>query len=147
LAFDCFQIEYDKLETTERDFLAEWDSVKNRRRFTQFDQKMFRYPSMIAKHRGRTVDLSGFQPAHRIVQNGKEIRDAITHPSAQFDPITREQKKLSLVVGLDLSDVEGIYKDVCDYVQFIESSIGNDVAESAPWLFDDHGFKIADASV
>lgn len=143
LAFDCFQIEYQKLDTAERDFLAEWDSAKDRRRFVQFDQKVFRYPAIVAKHRGLTVDLSGFQPARRIVQSGKEIRDAITHPSAQFDPVTREQKKLLLVVGLDLSHVEAIYKDVCDYVRFIETGIGHDVAQSAPWLFDGHGFKVA----
>jgi hypothetical protein len=38
---------------------------------------------------------------------------------------------------------ESLYEDICAYVTFVEEAIGNEVKESAPWLFDDHGFKLA----
>lgn len=143
IAFDCFQEHHATLAVADHDLLAEWDSAKTRRRFVAFDQKVFRYPVVVAQTRERQIDLSGFTPAHEIVRNGKEVRDAITHPSAQFDPVSREQKKVTLIAGLDLSLVDSLYADVCEYVRFVEEGIGNEVKESAFWLFDDHGFALA----
>ena len=91
------------------------------------------------------VDLSAFKPAHRIIKNGKEIRDAVTHPSAQYDPDDRAQKKMTLLAGLKLPEMESLYKDICEYVKFIEKAIGCDPKESVPWLFDEFGFRDAKA--
>jgi hypothetical protein len=129
----------------DHDFLGEWDSTKKRRKFVSFDQKVFRYPVVVANAVGRQLDLSGLRPAHRIVQDGKEVRDAITHPSAHFDPTTRDQKKMALLAGLTLTGMESLYQDISEYVLFVERGIGHDANQSATWLFDDNGFKLAKA--
>ena len=89
------------------------------------------------------MDLSGFKPAHRIINDGKDLRDAITHPSAQFDPDDRTQKKMTLFAGLKLTEMEALYKDICAYVEFVERAIGYDPEESVPWLYDEYGFRDA----
>jgi len=146
IAFDCFQAHHDDLELDDHDFLGEWNSAKKQRKFVKFDDKVFGYPRVIAKAKGLpTVDLSGFQPAHRIIQDGKELRDAITHPSAQYDPHDRTQKKMTLLAGLKLPEMEALYQDICAYVQFVEEVIGYEPKESVPWLFDEYGFRDAKA--
>jgi hypothetical protein len=140
IAYDCFQIHHDDLELDDHDFLGEWNSAKKQRKFVKFDDKVFGYPRLIAKIAGREADLSGFKPAHRIIKDGKDIRDAITHPSAQNDPDLLTPKKLTLLAGLRLPEMESLYTDICEYVRFVEERIGNDPRLSAPWLFDDFGF-------
>jgi hypothetical protein len=146
IAFDCFQAHHDELELGDHDFLGEWNSTKKQRKFVKFDDKVFGYPPVIAKVKGRpAVDLSAFKPAHRITNDGKEIRDAITHPSAQYDPDDHTQKKMTLLAGLKLQEMESLYKDICEYVKFVEEALGYDPKESVPWLFDEFGFRDAKA--
>lgn len=142
IAFDCFHRHHDNLLLADHDLLAEWDSDQKRRRFVAFDQKVFRYPVVVARVEGHDIDLSGFKQAHRIVRDGKELRDAITHPSAQYDPQLHEQKKITLLAGLTLPDLESLYRDIRDYVRFVEEGIGHVVEQSAPWLFDEYGFAL-----
>ena len=143
IAFECFQTHHDDLDLDEHDFLGEWNSAKKQRKFVRFDDKVFGYPKLVARIAGREIDLSGFKPAHRIIKDGKDIRDAITHPSAQYDPELLTQKKLTLLAGLRLPEMESLYADICEYVKFVEEGIGNDPGQSAPWLFDDFGFTEA----
>jgi hypothetical protein len=146
IAFDCFQAHHDELEIDDHDFLGEWNATKKQRKFVKFDDKVFGYPRVIAKVKGcQTVDLSAFKPAHRIIKDGKEVRDAITHPSAQYDVDDRTQKKMTLLAGLRLPDLESLYRDVCEYVKFVEEAIGYDPKQSVPWLFDEFGSHIAKA--
>jgi hypothetical protein len=146
IAFDCFQTHHDELELDDHDFLGEWNSAKNQRKFVKFDDKVFGYPRVIAKVKGLPeADLSGFKPAHRIIKDGKEIRDAITHPSAQYDPEDRTQKKMTLLAGLRLVEMEALYQDMCAYVEFVEKAIGYDTKQSVPWLYDEYGFRDAKA--
>jgi hypothetical protein len=140
IAFDCFHRHHDQLNIGDHDLLSEWNSEARRTRFVAFDQKVFRYPVICARAEGREVDLSGFRQAHRIVQNGKELRDAITHPSAHYNA-GGEQQKVTLLAGLTLPALESLYRDICDYVRFVEEGIGHDVTQSAPWLFDELGFQ------
>lgn len=146
IAFDCFQQYHDHLDLDAHDFLAEWNSVKGQRKFVKFEDKVFRYPRLIAKVTGHDeLDLSGFRPAHRIVQDGKNIRDAITHPSSHFDPADRTQKKMTLLAGLRLPELEALYKDIGEYVEYVERGIGHDPKASTPWLYEDYGFTNAQA--
>jgi hypothetical protein len=146
IAFDCFQTYHDELERDDHDFLGEWNSKKKQRKFVKFDDKVFGYPRLIAKVKGLPeVDLSAFKPAHRIIKDGKEIRDAITHPSAQYDETDRTQKKMTLFAGLRLPEMEALYTDICAYVEFVERGIGYDPKESVPWLYDEYGFRDAKA--
>lgn len=146
IAFDCFQTYHDELELDDHDFLGEWNSKKKQRKFVKFDDKVFGYPRLIAKVKGLPeVDLSACKPAHRIIKDGKEIRDAITHPSAQYDETDRTQKKMTLFAGLKLPEMEALYTDICAYVEFVERGIGFDPKESVPWLYDEYGFRDARA--
>lgn len=146
IAFDCFQAHHDELELDDHDFLGEWNSKKKQRKFVKFDDKVFGYPRLIAKVKGLPeVDLSAFKPAHRIIKDGKEIRDAITHPSSQYDPDDRTQKKMTLFAGLMLPEMEALYSDICAYVEFVERAIGYDPKKSVPWLYDEFGFRDAEA--
>ena len=97
---------------------------------------------MVARAEGREIDLSGFRQAHRIVQDGKDVRDAITHPSAHYDPELRQQRKITLLAGLTLPALESLYQDVHDYVRFVEEGIGHQVEQSVPWLSDEYGFAL-----
>jgi hypothetical protein len=147
IAFDCFQAHHDDLELDDHDLLGEWDSTKKQRKFVKFDDKVFGYPRLIAKVKGLpAVDLSGFKPAHRIIKDGKELRDAITHPSSQYDPDDRTQKKMTLFAGLKLPEMEALYNDICEYVTFVEKAIGYEPKESVPWLYDEYGFRDAKAA-
>jgi|SRR5579872_6100749 len=146
IAFDCFQTYHDELELDDHDFLGEWNSTKKQRKFVKFDDKVFGYPRLVAKVRGLpALDLSGFKPAHRLIRDGKEIRDAITHPSAQYDVDDWTQKKMTLFAGLKLPEIEALYIDICAYVEFVEKGIGYDPRESVPWLYDEFGFRDAKA--
>lgn len=140
IAFDCFHKHHDELSIGDHDLLSEWNSEAKRTRFVPFDQKVFRYPVICARAEGREIDLSGFQQAHRIVQNGKEVRDAITHPSAHYNA-GGEQKKVTLLAGLTVAALESLYSDICDYVRHVEEGVGHEVPQSVPWLFDDLGFQ------
>ena len=140
IAFDCFHSHHDTLDLADHDLLAEWDSAKGRTRFVPFDKKVFRYPVIVAMAEGRTIDLAGFRQAHRIVQSGKDVRDAITHPSAHFDPGIHEQRKIGLLAGLTLPAVEALYQDIHEYVNHVETEIGHNASLSVPWLFDELGF-------
>jgi hypothetical protein len=139
IAYDCFHKHHGNLDLSDHDFLAEWDSQKKRRRFVDFDQKVFKYPTLVARAEGRQIDLSGMQAAHRIIRNGKEVRDALTHPSAHNDPDVHEQKKVTLLAGLTLPALESLYQDMLAYVRFVEGGIGHDPEKSIPWLFNDFG--------
>jgi hypothetical protein len=146
IAFDCFQTHHDDLELDDHDFLGEWNSKKKQRKFVKFDDKVFGYPRLIAKVKGLPeVDLSAFKPAHRIIDDGKDLRDAITHPSSQYDPDDRTQKKMTRFAGLKLPEMESLYTDICEYVEFVEKGIGYDPKESVPWLYDEFGFRDAKA--
>jgi hypothetical protein len=146
IAFDCFQTRHDELKLDDHDFLGEWNSKNKQRKFVKFDDKVFGYPRLIAKVKGLPeIDLSAFKPAHRIIKDGKEIRDAITHPSAQYDVDDHTQKKMTLFAGLKLPEMEALYTDICAYVEFVEKAIGYDPNESVPWLYDEYGFRDAKA--
>jgi hypothetical protein len=134
IAYDCFQIYHNTLPVDDHDQLAEWDSAKKQRRFVAFERKVFRYPVMIGKAKGKVVDLSGCKSAHLLAGQGKELRDALTHPSPYRDPKTGEPRKTTLVAGLRLEFVEPVFAAAKDYVITVEKALGGDPALTVPWL-------------
>ena len=99
IAYDCFQEHHDTLEVEEHDLLAEWNSKKRRRAFVTFERKMREYPSVASKAIGRTFDASDLECLEFIVEVGKSLRDAITHPSPFIDPRTGQTEKTFWMVG------------------------------------------------
>jgi hypothetical protein len=67
IAYDCFHSFHDSLPIEDHDLLGEWDSTKKRRRFVDFNQKVFRYPAIVGHTRGVKVDLSALEAAHSLV--------------------------------------------------------------------------------
>ena len=53
---------------------------------------------------------------------------------------------MTLFAGLKLPEMETLYKDIFAYVEFVEKSIGYDSKESVPWLYDEFGFRDANAA-
>lgn len=135
IAFDCLQLHSSNLKIGDQDFLQEWDHTKNQQRFVSFDRKIFRYPVIVGKANGKTVDLQNCTAAHNIANQGKSLRDALTHPSPYTDQKTLEPEKLSSQITINLSVVENLYRDAHSYTETIEKALGKDPVHSAPWLY------------
>jgi|SRR5208337_393001 len=134
IAYDCFQIYHNSLSLDDHDQLAEWDSARKQRKFVAFEKKVFRYPVIIGRARGRKVDLSACKSAHLLAGQGKELRDSLTHPSPYHDPKTGELRKTTLLTGLRLELVSSVFEAAKDYVLTVEKALGEDPAQSVPWL-------------
>jgi hypothetical protein len=134
IAYDCFQVHHNSLPLDDHDQLAEWDSAKKQRRFVAFERKLFRYPVIIGKVKGKVADLSGCKAAHFLAGEGKEPRDALTHPSPYPDPRTGLLTKTTLVTGLRLQLVESVFAAAKDHVVTVEKALGGDPAQTVPWL-------------
>jgi hypothetical protein len=139
LAYDCFQECHDKLPLEDHDLLVEWDSSKKKQRFVDFREKVFRYPVILGRLRGRKIDLSGCKPAHQLVGQAKEFRDALVHPSPFVDPKTKEFKKFQVATGANRRIAEEILRSALEYAEFVERALGNDPNLSVPWLHKDGG--------
>lgn len=135
LAYDCFQRHHDKVSIAEHDLLAEWDSKKKRRSFLRFETKIFQYPSIIAKMSGIKLDLSGVKATRLLIDYGKKLRDAVTHPSAYVDPQSGKQEKFALVVTISLPIVEKLLAAAREYVLAVEQRLGRDPKMTMPWFF------------
>ncbi len=134
LAFDCFVLHHDSIPIEEHDMLGEWDSARKQRRFVSFEKKVFKYPTIVAKAERKKLDLSGCQSAHLVVNDGKELRDALTHPSPYVDPATGELKKIMLLTRVNFPLVESIFSAAREYVLTVERGLGKNPTDTVPWL-------------
>ncbi len=137
LAYDCFVVYHDTLPIDDHDTLAEWDSRRRKRKYVSFDRKLFEYPKIVARSEGKACDLSGFGPAHFLARDGKDIRDALTHPSPYIDPTTTDYKKTMLFVSLHLPAVEKVVEAAKEYVLKVESDLGHDPKVTVGYLLKD----------
>jgi hypothetical protein len=135
LAYDCFHLHQKGLPTKMRDLLCEWDSQKQKRSFLPFHKKVFRYPAIVAKLWGKTLNLSSCTHAQRIAQKGKMLRDALAYPSPFTDINPAMPAKLPLVMTLDIEFIGELHADSKKYVETVERGIGKDPENSAPWLY------------
>ena len=136
LAYDCFKQHHDELSIEDHDLLAEWDSKKKRRRYVPFETKLFEYPSIVAKAYGRALDLSGCAAAKILAKEGKEIRDALTHPSPYVDPRSGVERKFVWATGVGFEAAEQIFKAAKEYVLAVEQGVGKQARNTMPWIFD-----------
>lgn len=75
---------------------------------------------IVAKAGGRKIDLSGCPPVHILANEGKDLRDALTHPSQYVSTKSGRQDKLALVTGINLELVELIFEAAKQYVCVVE---------------------------
>jgi len=134
LAFDCFMMRHDTLPIDDHDLLAEWDSKRKKRKYVSFERKVFEYPKIVARTEGKVCDLSGFGPAHFLVRDAKDLRDALTHPSPYVDPLTTDYKKTMLFVSLNLPAVEKVKEAAKEYVLKVENELGHDQKVTVHYL-------------
>jgi len=135
LAHDCFQIHHDKLAIVDHDLLAEWDSRTRSRRFVGFEKKMFEYPAIAARKSGRGFDGRKAKSSKILLDYGKKLRDAITHPSPYVDPHSGYQEKTSLIATINLALVEKLFESAKEYVVAVEDGLGRDPGKTIPWIF------------
>lgn len=136
LAYDCFHRHHSDLPIEDHDLLGEWDSQKKRRRFVDFREKVFRYPVIVGRTRRVEVNLSGCKPAEALIDYAKEFRAALVHPSPFIDPITGNQSKFAIQVGVGSEIAEMVMRDAVAYAVSVEKAIGNDPKQTAPWLYE-----------
>ena len=114
---------------------AEWNSKKKTLQFVAFDKKVFQYPRIVARAQGKKIDLSGCKAAHDIANGGKELRDALVHPTPFIDPKSKQKTKFFNVTGtMRVPVVEGLLESAKEYVRTVEIGLGNDPTKTAPWL-------------
>ena len=137
LAYDCFMEHHDSLHIRDHDLLAEWNSKDKRRQFTPFEKKLKRYPPIAARALGCDVDLSKWECVSLIVNVGKQLRDAVTHPSPFIDPTTKGHERIIWIAGINLDVVEQLIRAARDYMVAVQEALPmGPVDQSAPWLLN-----------
>ena len=136
-AYDCFMERHGSLEIEDHDLLAEWNSGKARRAFVSFERKLREYPRIAVRAKRGVIDLSDWACVGFIVETGKSLRDAITHPSPFVDPKTKRKEKTFWMAGINLEIVERLVHSAREYMVAVESALTGNPQRSAPWLFQD----------
>ncbi len=136
LAYDCFKQHHDSLPLEDHDLLAEWDSKEKRRKFVSFERKLFEYPRIVAKTYGKELGVSDFKAAKLLANEGKDIRDALTHPSPYVDPKSGVEEKFFWATGAGLEAAGQIFDAAKDYVLAVEKGVGRDPMKTMPWFFE-----------
>lgn len=136
LAYDCFKEHHDQLALEEHDMLAEWNTKEKKRRYVRFETKLFEYPRIVAKTYGKALDLSDFKPAKLLAMEGKDIRDALTHPSPYVDPKSGVEEKTFWVTGVGFEAAEQLFNAAREYVLAVEQGVGKDPQKTMSWFFD-----------
>lgn len=136
LAYDCFRKHHDDLPIEDQDLLAEWNSKKKKRRYVPFETKLFGYPRVVAKTYGILLDVSDLEAAKLLASEGKDIRDALTHPSPYVDPKSGLEEKLFWVTGVGFDGAEQLFNAAKEYVFAVEKGVGKDPHKTMPWFFE-----------
>lgn len=134
LAFQCFRKFHNKLPLDEHDLLCERDSKTKKVRFVSFEKKVTEYPKLYGKYLGKTVDLDSDTDALYLCEEGKRLRDSLTHPSAFINWESNEPSKVQMVGGVALDQVKKILSSAVNFVRKVEIALGHDTSLSAPWL-------------
>lgn len=134
LAYDCFQTYHDALPLDDHDLLAEWDSARKRVRFVSFETKIYKYPMIVGRLTGSSVNPTMLSAAPLLVDFGKQLRDALTHPTPHVDPRSGEQVRVALVASTNLPMVEHILAAAKEYVLQVERALGRDPEKTMPWF-------------
>jgi hypothetical protein len=135
LAFDCLVRHHDMLSEADHDLLLEWDRKKARQAFVSFEKKLFKYPLIFGNCLKLKVDLSACKAAHFLASDGKELRDALTHPSPHLDRADRTFRKITLVTTVSFDALEAIFEAAKEYTLTIERALFGLPEETVPWLF------------
>lgn len=137
LAYDCFMQFHNDLCIEDHDLLAEWNTNKNRIQYVRFENKLFAYPHVVARVHGRELNVSGLDAARKLAEEGKQIRDALTHPSPYVNPKSGEHRKIFWVTGVGLEAAKQLFNAAKEYALAVEKGVGRDPEKTIPWIFEE----------
>lgn len=126
LAFECFRTFHGKLSLPEHDLLCERDSATKKTRFVSFEKKLKDYPKILGKYLGKETNFESDADAIYLWENGKLLRDAITHPSAFINWESDEPSKFQLIAGVTKEQVGKVLVSAVNFVREVEAALGHD---------------------
>lgn len=134
VAYECFQSFHETLTLADHDLLAEWDSKNRRTRFVSFEQKLKEYPAICGKYLERKVDLQRNENVEFLINEGKELRDGLTHPSPFVNPKTLTLEKVRANIAIAPDQVKKVLRAAGSYVLKVEEMLGRETKKTTPWL-------------
>jgi hypothetical protein len=134
IAYDCFHIHHNRLPIEDHDLLCEWDSERKRERFVSFNTKAQKYPVLCAKYQGNEITFAPDADMNYLTNEGKELRDALTHPSPYRNHDSNNPSKSQLIMGLTSDQIKRLLGAATAYVYRVEITLRRDPSQSIPWL-------------
>lgn len=132
--FGCFQMFHNELELEDHDLLAEWDSKNKCQRFVSFERKLRDYPAICGKYLHKKIDLRADPDFSFLTNEGKLLRDSLTHPSPYVNFDTNDPGKIARIITIQPDQVRQLLESTVSYVRKIEEALGRDPGLSTPWL-------------
>ncbi len=114
--------------------LAEWDSRNRRTRFVSFEQKLKEYPAIYCKYLERKVDRQRNENVEFLINEGKELRDGLTHPSPFVNPKNLTLEKVRANIAIVPDQVKRVLIAAGKYILEVEEMLGRETKKSTPWL-------------
>ena len=134
IAYNCFQDFHDSMDIADHDMLAEWNSRNQRTRYTSFELKLKEYPKICGKYAQREVDLADDVDVEYLMDEGKMLRDALTHPAPFVNFQSTNLTKMQMIGGITPEQIQRLLFASISYVRKVEIALGHDVTMSIPWL-------------
>ena len=134
IAYNCFQDFHDSMNIDDHDLLAEWDSQRKRVRFVSFERKLKEYPAICCKYLQRKADLDADANIAYLLGEGKQLRDALTHPAPFVNFESTNLTKMQMIGRITIDQIERLLFAATGYVLKVEIALGHDVNMSVPWI-------------
>lgn len=93
IAFDHVFTHRGLLAPRDLDYLTEWDSARHSARYVSFRNKLLHYPRIILGLPSPPIQENNCPEAKYILQEVKDLRDAIVHANPRPDPLTHANTK------------------------------------------------------
>ncbi|MFH1124173.1 MAG: hypothetical protein V1758_11010, partial [Pseudomonadota bacterium] len=130
----CFHSFHDKMELADHDLLAERDSKNRRTRFVSFERKLKEYPVICGKYQGQKIDLQRDENVECLINEGKDLRDGLTHPSPFLSPNNLTLDKVLANIAIKPDQVKKVFRAAGKYVWKVEEVLGHEPKKTTPWL-------------
>ncbi len=122
------------MDIDDHDALGEWDSRTKRTRYTSFERKLREYPKICSKYAQREVNLDADENIAYLLGEGKQLRDALTHPAPFVNSQSANPTKMQIIGRITPEQIQRLLFASVGYVLKVEIALGHDVSMSVPWL-------------
>ena len=148
VAFDYLLRSRKVLMTEEADLLPERDSKKGKGGLVAFERKIKEYPKVILGLQHPPLTESNCAELKFLLNEAKDVRDAIVHQSPRLNPDTLETCKLKPMVALELNEVTKVVDAIINFVRKLNEILGKHgqdlswlVGRSTSGIFPDKAFE------